>query len=180
MLRASQVRLPCGMRTEPVLMVHVLKRPARVQVNSICQLHRRRRKLSKFARRKKVHARKVSSRTWTEKRWTSPIPPKRYDMFTPSSACARSSRLTTATTLHIASFDRLHTDYACESAAGRRRVRGATTLNYAFVCGRSFVAARRCCVGQRPSPSRWCVAPPALTRLPRAEAGDRPFAPLPP
>ena len=101
----SQVRLPRGMRTEPVMMVHVQQRPARVQVIHIRQLHRRRRKLSKVAKRKKTLARKMSTRTWRKNRWTSPIPPKRYDLTTASSACARSSRLTTATTLQIASFD---------------------------------------------------------------------------
>ena len=86
-------------------MVHVLKRPARVQVNSIRQLHRRRRKLSNFAKRKKSLAGQMSSRTLSKKRRTSPIPLNRYDITTASSACARSSGLTTATTLQIASFD---------------------------------------------------------------------------
>ena len=55
-----------------------------------------------------------------------------------------------------------------------------TTHSSPLPHGRSFVAARRCCVGQRPSQSGWCVSPPARTRLPRAQGGHLPFGHRPP
>ena len=142
MLRASQVRRPCGMRTEPVLMVHVLKRPARVQVNSIRQLHRRRRKLSEVAKHKKNLVRKMSSRTWRNERWTSPIPPKRYDITTASSACARSSRLTTATTLQIASFDPSAHRFCLRKCSGPSKSRWSDYSHLQAVILRGLPAGR--------------------------------------
>jgi hypothetical protein len=130
------------MQREPVVFVHVLLCPARVQVNSNRQLHRRHRKLSKFAKRKKSLARPLSRRTWTKKRWTSPVQPVRYECAVANSTCARSSRLTTATTLQIASFDPSVHRSCLRKCNGPSRSRWSDYTQLQMVSSRGLPAGR--------------------------------------
>ena len=90
----------------------------------------------------KTLARKMSSRTWRKKRWTSPILPKRYDITTASSACARSSRLTTATTLQIASFDPSAHRFCLRKCSGPSKSRWSDYSHLQVVSSRGLSAGR--------------------------------------
>ena len=80
---------------------------------------------------KNSHAQQVGQDMEKKEMDISPIPPKRYNLTTASSACAHALvDSPQPQPFRLPHLTRLCTDRACESAAGHRRVSGAITLIY--------------------------------------------------